>query len=67
MKTLTIHKNDVRVGDAILFNGDFKTVSNKDIKEGGFFGRTIFGDSFRNGFDLVTVLDIRRSNPLGAA
>lgn len=41
-----VHKNEVKVGDAIMFNGKFRTVCAKDIQQCHFMGRTIFGDSF---------------------
>lgn len=65
MTTLLIDKHDVRVGDAIFFQGDFRTVSTKDIKRDPFMGLSIFGDTFRGGLEKVKVLDIRRTNPLG--
>ena len=49
-----VHISKIKGGDAILFHGQVKTVSNCDIKFDKFMGITIFGDSFKLGYELVT-------------
>jgi hypothetical protein len=47
--TENVHISTIRAGDTIMFNGDMKTVCQKDIHRGTFMGDTIFGDSYRGG------------------
>lgn len=54
------HKDDVNVGDTIEHNGHERTVCACDIKQDSFMGRTLFGDSYRLGYQLVKVLEKRR-------
>lgn len=54
-----VHKGDVRVGDAILFQGQFKTINSEYIKH-GFMGTTLFGDSFKLGIKQVLRLKSKR-------
>lgn len=52
------HKDEVQVGDAIKRNdGEFHTVCAKDIKRCPLMGVTIFGDSFKLGYERVEVLE----------
>ncbi len=39
----------IKAGDTVVVDGDLKTVGSKDIKTGGFYGTTLFGDSYRSG------------------
>lgn len=55
-----IHISEIRGGDAILHNGEVKTVSNCDIKEDAFMGRTIFGDSYNLGYKKVIRVHFNR-------
>ena len=48
-----VHISQIRIGDAILHNGEVKTVCNQTMKEDSFIGRTLFGDSYRLGTKLV--------------
>lgn len=45
MKTETVSTSDIVSGDTVVINGEMKTVSSRDIKN-GFMGTTIFGDPF---------------------
>lgn len=54
------HKDDVKVGDTIEHAGHERTVCACDIKHDAFMGRTLFGDSYRLGYQLVKVLNKRR-------
>jgi len=54
MKTEQIHISRIIAGDTILHNGKDTTVCKKDIKNDGFNGITIFGDSYHLGNKLVT-------------
>jgi hypothetical protein len=56
-----IHISEIKSGDAILHNGEVKTVSNNDIKEDSFMGRTIFGDSYKLGYKKVIRVHFNRS------
>lgn len=52
------HKDEVKVGDAIkLPDGKYHTVCEKDIRYEQIMGTTIFGNSFKLGYELVDVLD----------
>ncbi len=52
--TVQVHISTIHQGDTVIHNGKMKTVSGTDIKEGGFLGKTIFGDSYHSGYHLVT-------------
>jgi hypothetical protein len=52
------HISAVSVGDVIKHQNEFKTVCASDIKHCKFVGRTIFGDSWRLGYQPVEVLKI---------
>lgn len=45
-KTEWVHADDVKHGDTIIFNGEWKTVSRKFIKKCPFMGTTIYGQPF---------------------
>ena len=49
----TTHIKDIKAGDIVLFHGVEKTVTEKDIKEDAFMGRTLFGDSYCLGYRAV--------------
>lgn len=49
-----VHISEIKFGDAIIHNGELKTVSVNDIKHCKFMGRTIFGDSYSLGYKLIT-------------
>lgn len=49
------HIDYVMQGDVVLHNGVERTVSGTDITN-GFFGRSLFGDSYRMGTVLVKVV-----------
>jgi len=49
-----VHISAIQSGDAILHNNEVKTVSNNNIKDCRFMGRTLFGDSYNLGYKLVT-------------
>ncbi len=51
-----IHISQISAGDTILHNGEMCTVSNTNIKNSTFMGKTLFGDSYRSGTKLVTRL-----------
>ena len=48
-----VHKDTINCGDMILFDGKIKTVCKKDIKYSEFMGITIFGNSFKLGYQLI--------------
>lgn len=49
------HINDIQPGDTVLRAGELWTVTSGDIKDDTFMGRTLFGDSYNLGYNLVTV------------
>ena len=49
------HINDIKPGDTVLRGGELWTVTQRDIKHDSFMGRTLFGDSYNLGYNLVTV------------
>ena len=55
-----IHISQVRIGDAILHNGEVKTVCGQTLKRSEFMGITIFGDSYNLGYKLVTRVHFNR-------
>jgi hypothetical protein len=59
-----LHISEIKVGDSVLHNGKVMTVGPNDIKGGGFMGRTLFGDSYRLGGKLVTVVCFDRALPV---
>lgn len=55
------HISKINAGDTILHEGVILTACQSDIKSGGFMGTTIFGDSYRCGYKMVQVLDIKHA------
>lgn len=49
------HINDIKPGDTVLRGGELWTVTQRDIKHDSFMGRTLFGDSYNLGHELVSV------------
>ena len=56
MQTKFKHISTIKSGDTIVHNGKMVTVCKKDIHTGGFFGTSVFGDSYRDGERLVKVV-----------
>jgi len=44
-----VHISTIRPGSTVVIDGELKTVCPGDIKTGGLFGPTLFGDSYRAG------------------
>lgn len=49
------HINDIKPGDTVLRGGELWTVTQRDIKHDSFMWRTLFGDSYNLGHELVSV------------
>jgi len=49
-----VHITEIKSGDAIMHNGELKTVCNRTLKRSEFMGTTLFGDSYSLGYKLVT-------------
>jgi len=49
-----VHISQIRIGDAIVHNNKIQTVCNQTLKRSEFMGITLFGDSYRLGYKLVT-------------
>lgn len=62
MKKTCIHINDICVGDTVEHNGQILTVNSSSIKENGFMGRTLFGDSYLLGHQLVVKIEYQIDN-----
>lgn len=58
-----IHISEVVPGMTIFHNGEIKTLCRCNIRRGGFFGVSIWGDSYDGGYKPVVVLDIFRALP----
>ena len=58
-----IHIDLIRVGDTIEIDGDLLTVSPGNLKKGGFYGTTLWGDSYRLGRALVNLAVIETPRP----
>ncbi len=52
--TKQVHISQIKVGDIIIHNGEEKTVSGNNLKRCRFMGTTLFGDSYKLGYQLVT-------------
>ena len=52
--TSQIHISNITAGDTVIHNNEMLTVSNKNIKKDLFMGKSIFGDTYRLGKNLVT-------------
>ena len=49
-----VHMSQISAGDTIVCSdGNIRTVCKKDIKRGGFFGTSIFGNSYISGYQRV--------------
>ncbi|TFA75465.1 hypothetical protein BON98_22195 [Escherichia coli] len=55
------HINDIKPGDTVLRGGELWTVTSRDIKHDAFMCRTLFGDSYNLGYNLVTVAVFRNN------
>ncbi len=51
---ISVHKDLVIPGDLIEVDGKMRTVSQQNIKNDSFMGRTIFGNSYAIGYQPVT-------------
>ncbi len=54
MTTEEVHISRIESGDTIIHNGELRTACNRVIKKSEFMGKTLFGDSYRLGYKLVT-------------
>ena len=52
---MKVHIKEVKVGDIVFHDGEWRTVGKKDIKEDPFMGRTLFGDSYQLGYKCCTL------------
>jgi hypothetical protein len=49
IKVKNVHKDTIKNGDTIIYDGKVKTVNNKYIKKDELMGVSIFGYNFNNG------------------
>jgi hypothetical protein len=55
--TRLVHKEEVKPGDAIRLNGKVRTVCRSDFTRSDFMRLSIFGDSFRLGYQKVELVE----------
>lgn len=49
-----VHKDDIEIGDVIICaDGKMRTVCRNNIKYDSFMGLSIFGDTYRLGYEKV--------------
>lgn len=53
METINVHISTIRQGDTIVHNGEVKTVAGNNIQCYSFMGVTLFGDSYKMGYQKV--------------
>ena len=54
-----VHKDMVRVGDTILCKDNkVRTIGVNNIKYSEFMGRTLWGDSYKLGYELVKLVNL---------
>ncbi len=53
MKTELVHISQIKHGDVIKFQNQFRTVNKKDIDYSNFMGISIWGDTFKLGRVLI--------------
>lgn len=59
MKIVEVHISTIKSGDTILHtDGKISTVCKNNIKKGGFMGTSIFGDSYKSGYEKVKKIEI---------
>lgn len=64
MKTEKVHISRISVGDVVLCpDNRERTVCKKDIKRDDFMGISLFGDSYKLGYELVTRVLYTRALP----
>jgi hypothetical protein len=54
-----VHINYIKIGDVIVHSdGKHYTLNNENIKNDSFIGKTILGDSYKLGYELVKFVEI---------
>lgn len=49
-----VHISQIMTGDTILHtDGEIRTVGKENIKRDSFMGKTLFGDSYKCGYQMV--------------
>jgi hypothetical protein len=61
------HIADIRVGDTIEHHGVIKTVCHNNIKHDKFLGITLFGDSYKLGYQSVKKVVVEHARPVNNA
>lgn len=59
MKITMKHKSEIKIGDTIMHNGELRTICKRAFSHDEFMGLLIFGDSYRLGYQLVEVVDLK--------
>lgn len=60
-KITPCHITDIRQGDTVMHDGAMRTVSGNNIGRCPFMGRSLFGDTYKLGTELVQRVDIERA------
>lgn len=53
MKTKKVHISTINQGDTVIHRGHLMTVGKSDIGYSSFMGWTLFGDSYKLGYEPV--------------
>ena len=53
MKTKKVHISTINQGDTVIHRGQLMTVGKSDIRYSSFMGWTLFGDSYKLGYEPV--------------
>lgn len=60
--TKQVHITAIRSGDTVIHRGIERTVCSSDIKRSEFMGTTLFGDSYKLGYEFVTRVEPNKIN-----
>ena len=61
MEIKEVHIKTIKVGDTVLCkDGEQRTICKNNISYGGFMGTSIFGDSYKSGYEKVKKVIFKR-------
>lgn len=58
-----VHISQIRAGDVVRHNGKDMTVGNNNLKRSEFMGVTLWGDSYKSGYQKVARVKFTRVLP----
>lgn len=56
MQTKMVHKSEIKIGDTVIHNGELRTVGKETFGNDSFMGLTLWGDSYRLGYQKVELV-----------